>query len=50
MIFWKFCKYKEHKKKCNPVVDLKKLTSNKKILSGVVAVGYNQILSLIKTN
>ena len=48
LIFWKFCKYR----KCNIRVDLSKFTSNKKILSKVVALSYNkfycQILFFIK--
>ena len=31
------------RRKCNPMMDLLKFTSNKKILSGVVALGYNQV-------
>ena len=42
-----FASIENIRRKCNTVVDLTKLTSNKKILSGVVVVGYNQILSLI---
>ena len=33
------------RKKCNPIVDLSKFTSNKKILSKVVVLRYNQICS-----
>ena len=32
-------------KKCNPIVDLSKFPSNKKILSGVLAISYNQVYS-----
>ena len=31
------------RKKCNPMMDLSKFTSNKKILNGVVALIYNQV-------
>ena len=31
------------RKKCNPMIDLSKFTSNKKILSGVAALIYNQV-------
>ena len=33
------------KRKCNPIMDLSKFTSNKKILSKVVALCYNQFLA-----
>ena len=33
------------RKKCNPIVDLSKFTSNKKILSKVVVLRYNQFCS-----
>ena len=33
------------KKKCNLMVDLSKFTFNKKILSGVVVISYNQVCS-----
>ena len=32
------------RKKCNPMVDLSNFTSNKKILSKVVALGYNHFV------
>ena len=32
------------RKKCNPMMDLSNFTSNKKILSKVVALGYNHIV------
>ena len=43
--FWKFCKYGRYKKKCYPLVDLSKFTSNKIILSEVVILDYNQVYS-----
>ena len=33
------------RRKCIPMVNLLKFTSNKNILSGVVASGYNQVCS-----
>ena len=48
--FENFANIKDMRKKFNPIVGLSKLTSNKKILSRVVATNYNllcnQILSL----
>jgi len=35
------------RRKCDPIVDLSKFTSNKKILNDVVALGYNQVCSQI---
>ena len=44
LIFLKFCKYEGYKKKkCNLIVELLKFISNKKTLSGVVALIYNQV-------
>ena len=42
--FWKFSSIEDlRKKKCNLIVDLPKFTSNKKRLSGVVILIYNQV-------
>ena len=35
------------KRKCNLMMDLSKFTYNKKILSGVVVLGYNKVCSQI---
>ena len=35
------------KRKCNLMINLSKFTSNKKILSEVVVLGYNQVCSQI---
>ena len=44
LIFLKFCKYGGYKeKKCNLIVKLLKFISNKKILSRVAALIYNQV-------
>ena len=40
MIFRNFADMKNIKIKCNPMVDLSKFTSNKKILNEVVVVNY----------
>ena len=49
LIFLKFCKHEgnQEKKKCNSIVDLSKFTSNKKILSEVITLIYNQTLSIL---
>ena len=31
------------KRKCNSIIDFSKFVSNKKILSGVIFIGYNKI-------
>ena len=41
--FWSFAKIEDLRKKCNLMVDLLKFTSNKKRLSGVVILIYNQV-------
>ena len=44
--FWSsrnFASMKDIRRKCNPMVDLSKFTSNKKILSEIVALGYKQV-------
>ena len=38
-----FISMKDIRRKCNSMIDLSKFTSNKKILSGVVALIYNQV-------
>ena len=38
-----FASMKDIKRKCNPMIDFSKFKSNKKILSEVVVIGYNQI-------
>ena len=46
--FWSsknFACMKDVKRKCNPMINLSKFTSNKKILSKVVALWYNQVCS-----
>ena len=44
---WKFANMEDIRRKCNPIVDLSKFTSNNNIkkrrLSGVVALVYNQV-------
>ena len=46
---WKFANTEDIRRKCNPIVDLSKFTSNnnnkkkKERLSGVVALVYNQV-------
>ena len=35
------------KRKCNPMVDLSKFTSNKKILNKIVTQNYNQFLTKV---
>ena len=34
---------KDIRRKCNPMMNLSKFTSNKKILSGVITLVYNQV-------
>ena len=41
--YWNFANMKEIRRKCNPMVNLSKFTSNKKILSWVIALVYNQV-------
>ena len=41
-----FASMKDIERKCNPMVDLSKFTCNKKILSKVVALDYNQFWCL----
>ena len=38
---WNFTNIEDIRRKCNPMVDLSKFTSNKKKLSKFVAYGYN---------
>ena len=38
---------KDIRSKCNPMVDFSKFTSNRKILSEVVVLGYNLFIYLI---
>ena len=48
--FWSFGNFvtmEDIKRKCNPMMDMSKFTSNKKILNGVVVLGYNQVCSPI---
>ena len=40
--FINFASKEDIRRKCNPMVDLSKFTSNKKILSNVVILDYNQ--------
>ena len=51
LFFYKFCKQEDNgykkKKKCYPIVNFFKFTSNKNILNGVVTIGYNQVFSQI---
>ena len=47
--FWSFTNFvstEDIRKNCNPVVDLSKFISNKKILSGIVTIVYSQTLSI----
>ena len=37
---------KDIRRKCNPMMDFSKFKSNKKILSEIVVIGYNQIFQL----
>ena len=42
--YWNFTSMEDIKRKCNPIVDLSKFTSNKKyILSGFMGLIYNQV-------
>ena len=41
--FWKFSSMEDLRKKCNPMVDLLKFTFNKKRLSEIVVLIYNQV-------
>ena len=43
--FRNFTSIEDIKRRCNPIVDLSKFTSNKKILSNVVVLSYNQFCS-----
>ena len=45
--YWIFASMKDIRRKCNPMVDLSKFTSNKKKKSGVVVQVCYQILSRI---
>ena len=38
-----FASIKDIRRRCNLIVDLSKFISNKKILSEVIALGYNQV-------
>ena len=40
---WKFANTEDIRRKCNLIVDLSKFTSNKKILSEIVTLYYNQV-------
>ena len=42
-----FASMENIRRKCNPMVDLSKFTSNKKILNEVVILDYNQVSSQI---
>ena len=42
-IFWNFANREDIRRKCNPMIDFLKFTSNKKILNGLVALSYNQV-------
>ena len=47
--FWSFTNFvstEDIRKNCNPIVDLSKFISNKKILSGIVTIVYSQTLSI----
>ena len=47
--FWSFINFvstEDIRKNCNPIVDLSKFISNKKILSGIVTIVYSQTLSI----
>ena len=41
--FWNFENMEDLRRKCNPMIDLPKFTSNKKILSWVVVLIYNKV-------
>ena len=48
LFYWNFTSMEDIRRKCNPIVDLSKFTSNKKyiyiyILSGFVGLVYNQV-------
>ena len=46
---WSFASMKDIRKKYNPIIDLSKFTSNKKIFNEVVTLDYDQVYCQISS-